>query len=175
MVASTFKLMFLYFIWSIISFSFLHLDCVSQRTYPNLLMASLKSNCFLFMLNVWLVTSDCYVQMDKTKFTAALAVAISSAWVSLHCPLSRMGDKWEKERLLYAVRSGRLPWRDPSRKGMYSIDLWREWNGTITTGEKTIFLVILILCFLLVFLFLVIFLPLQLPSFNVCRIFQCLW
>lgn len=42
-----------------ISFSFLHLDCVSQRTYPNLLMASKAID--LLMLDVQSVT----VQMDR--------------------------------------------------------------------------------------------------------------
>lgn len=42
-----------------ISFSFLHLDCVSQRTCPNLLMASKAID--LLMLDVQSVT----VQMDK--------------------------------------------------------------------------------------------------------------
>lgn len=60
MAPSIFKWKFLYFI----SLSFLHLDCVSQRACPNLLMASKAID--LLMLDVWLVT----VQMDKRMMLA---------------------------------------------------------------------------------------------------------
>lgn len=151
-----------------ISFSFLHLDCVSQRTCLNLLMASKRSIYSCWMFGRWLLR---WIKTMLASHRRHVLLLISSDLTALPFELSgkqmEKGRKKKKKGCCYILSSGQRPCWEPSRRGMYSIDPWWDETVTLLHGENKFWIFLFSVFFSIFFPF---FLkPLKFPTvFIMC-------
>lgn len=123
-----------------ISFSFLHLDCVSQRTCPNLLMASEVMDFFFSFLNSCWMFGRWLFRWIKTTLACHSLVCAAANLLWSHC--AAIWIKWEskgKKRLLlhFMLRTASLLGAVKKRNVQYWSVMgwnWHSYKGKINSG-----------------------------------------